>query len=120
MTIFDWEKQFWVSRMAELDPLVAFLADIDTTFAVYSIQSIRERKTCISAANCGWFFFEGIRVGGSFTAEHTPWLAGVVEKWNFSELNASYGLGSGNSLSGSAGSTTGKMIRPVRLSAVTM
>jgi hypothetical protein len=65
-TIAEWEQaHFWGARLptplgGPPDPL--FDASIDTTFAVYD----RDAYTVGSG--------DGVRVGGTFTATHVPWL----------------------------------------------
>jgi hypothetical protein len=65
-TIAEWEgKHFWGTRLpmpagGPPDPL--FDASIDTTFAVYDRDAYKVGSG------------DGVRVGGTFTATHVPWL----------------------------------------------
>ena len=63
--IVSWEQQFWQKQIGltkGLDPV--FLADIDTTFALYNKNHFVRRKSC---------FYRALRVAGNFTARHLPW-----------------------------------------------
>jgi glycosyltransferase involved in cell wall biosynthesis len=65
--IVSWESQFWQRQIGATkagDPV--FLADIDTTFALYN-------KTFFKRAKLG--FYRSLRVGGDFTARHLPWYS---------------------------------------------
>ncbi|WP_298066931.1 hypothetical protein [uncultured Mailhella sp.] len=57
-TTKKWEKQFW--EVCLPDPLEAYLAAIDTTFALYRPGNIMSD------------FYSGIRVAGVFTSRHLP------------------------------------------------
>ena len=70
MSIADWESQFWrqkVQAQGELGALLAragaevFLAEVDTTFAVY-------RRDFPKAS-----FLQAVRVSGNYSARHLPW-----------------------------------------------
>lgn len=56
-TIRDWESKFWNDRLEHPD-LEVYLAEIDTTFAVYN-KNIANERCC--------------RVAGHYTARHLPW-----------------------------------------------
>ena len=55
MSIYDWEKQFWVNRIH--DNYELYYADIDTTFCLVN----KKNKD------------SSIRIAGNFTAYHLPW-----------------------------------------------
>jgi hypothetical protein len=61
--IWDWEAQFW---QTEVEPNV-FMAFIDTTFALYN-KNYFDPLAPLNA----------LRVGGSFTCQHMPWLKSFV------------------------------------------
>jgi len=70
MSIADWESQFWrrkVQVQGEVGALLAragaeiFLAEVDTTFAVY-------RRDFPKAG-----FLQAVRVSGNYSARHLPW-----------------------------------------------
>lgn len=58
--VLDWEAKWWQHRIET--PTPAFLAEIDTTFALYHT----ERKLIQS-------FYAGIRLDRPYTARHLPW-----------------------------------------------
>lgn len=63
--IVSWESQFWQRQIGTTktgDPV--FLADIDTTFALYNKKFFRRAKLG---------FYHALRIGGDFTARHLPW-----------------------------------------------
>ena len=63
--IVSWESQFWQRQIGATkagDPV--FLADIDTTFALYNKKFFRRAKLG---------FYRALRIGGDFTARHLPW-----------------------------------------------
>jgi hypothetical protein len=64
-SILDWESQFWLNPI-EIQNCEAYIADIDTTFAVYNKKYFR--STSIHSA---------IRIAGisdqDVTAKHLPW-----------------------------------------------
>ncbi|MFN7306222.1 MAG: glycosyltransferase family 2 protein [Acetobacteraceae bacterium] len=63
--IVSWESQFWQRQIGTTkagDPV--YLADIDTTFALYNKKFFRRAKLG---------FYRALRVGGDFTARHLPW-----------------------------------------------
>jgi hypothetical protein len=65
--IVSWERQFWQRQIGltkGLDPV--FLADIDTTFALYNKKHFVRRKSG---------FYRALRVAGNFTARHLPWYS---------------------------------------------
>lgn len=63
-----WEKQYWERPLQNQKDM--YLADIDTTFALYR-------------AGKGWLlkhkFYHGIRLGGNYTARHIPWYKKTYE-----------------------------------------
>lgn len=59
-TVQKWEQQFWDTPLKNSNGLVAFDAEIDTTFAVYR-------------PNTGYITLPSIRLGGKHTAKHLPW-----------------------------------------------
>lgn len=62
--IWEWEEQFWSRPLGDtLGGDMVFLADIDTTFALYDQKFFCESD-----------FLAGVRVAGRFTAQHLPWL----------------------------------------------
>ena len=61
LSLRQWESQHARFQLAD-DDYILYAADIDTTFAVY-------RKS-----NYMGKFFDGIRVGGDFSAIHLPWF----------------------------------------------
>ncbi len=63
-SIKKWEKKYWKNPIMNSLGLEAYLAPIDTTFALYN-------QNFFSFEN----FYSGIRVAGSFTAKHLPWYA---------------------------------------------
>lgn len=61
--IHEWEQQFWQQRISVTpggDPV--FLANTDTTFALYDKRLFRPQK-----------FLKSLRIGGRFTVQHMPW-----------------------------------------------
>ena len=61
--VLRWEKKFWQKKYS--NKMDAYRADIDTTFAIYKPRYPQLFKTMT--------FYEGIRIGGDFTAEHGGW-----------------------------------------------
>ena len=61
LSIYDWEKRFWIDRIEDAD-YVLYKADIDTTFCLINKDN---------AANAAAYL--QIRVAGNFTAKHIPW-----------------------------------------------
>ncbi|HET7056153.1 MAG TPA: glycosyltransferase, partial [Thermomicrobiales bacterium] len=62
-TIWDWEQQFWVNPVGELDDLgTIYRATIDTTFSVYNKRYFRRDQ-----------YMDAVRVAGMFTCRHLPW-----------------------------------------------
>lgn len=62
-TCWEWEAQFWSNQIGsteEGDPI--YLADIDTTFAIYNKKYFDPRN-----------HYAAIRVAGKYTAKHLPW-----------------------------------------------
>ena len=63
LSIYDWEKRFWIDRIEDAD-YVLYKADIDTTFCL-----INKDNVAAAAATA----YLQIRVAGNFTAKHIPW-----------------------------------------------
>jgi hypothetical protein len=105
--IRDWEEKFWKETLDFLNPLAAFNAQIDTTFAVYSKARALERQACTKAA-CNWFDYDAVRLAGNFTSEHTPWLADFYASWDPAEIAAAYG---DHGVSKTSGSSMGNLMR---------
>ena len=105
--IRDWEEKFWKESLDFLNPLAAFNAQIDTTFAVYSKARALERQACTREA-CNWFDYDAVRLAGNFTSEHTPWLADFYASWDPAEIKASYG---DHGVSKTSGSSMGSLMR---------
>lgn len=61
--IWEWEAQFWQHRLREN----IYLANIDTTFAVYNKKFLFDSRTLTLD------FFKAVRVAGPFTGKHLPW-----------------------------------------------
>lgn len=59
--VLEWEKPFWKNEVEKK----CYLADIDTTFALYKPQYPRR----FSGVN----FYKGLRIAGNFTAKHGGW-----------------------------------------------
>lgn len=59
-TVQKWEKQFWEKPIKTNNELVAYDAEIDTTFAIYR-------------PNLGYITLPSIRIGGKHSAKHLPW-----------------------------------------------
>lgn len=59
-TVQKWEQQFWSNEIANSSKLIAYDAEIDTTFAIYR-------------PNLGYITLPSIRIGGDYTAKHLPW-----------------------------------------------
>jgi hypothetical protein len=61
--IWEWEAQFWDKMIDTLsDGSDVYLADVDTTFALYN-------KKFFSRSN----FYKSLRVAGNYTSIHLPW-----------------------------------------------
>jgi hypothetical protein len=63
-TIREWEEKYWEKKIGNLnngDPF--YQADIDTTFCLVNFNFFEINEE-----------LKGIRVAGSFTADHIPWL----------------------------------------------
>jgi hypothetical protein len=63
-TIREWEEKYWEKKMGNLnngDPF--YQADIDTTFCLVNFNFFEINEE-----------LKGIRLAGSFTADHIPWL----------------------------------------------
>lgn len=79
-SILEWETKFWKQRLAH--SLEVYSAQTDTTFAVYNKSKYRG------------FFFDAVRVAGSFSAIHLPWyeeldLMSTHEKNAYMDANQS-------------------------------
>lgn len=59
-TVQKWEAQFWTMQIENSTKLIAYDAEIDTTFAIYR-------------PNLGYITLPSIRLGGKHTARHLPW-----------------------------------------------
>ena len=61
--IWEWESQFWVNRIDTLpEASPVYLADIDTTFALYNKKFFSRDR-----------FYRAVRVAGNYTSFHLPW-----------------------------------------------
>jgi len=72
--IVGWESKYWAANCSVTvsglaDPV--YLADIDTTFAVYRRDTLLQDEPC-NEKMC--FNIKAVRVGGSLMGEHVPWL----------------------------------------------
>ena len=64
--IIEWEKKYWVHRYPDNNiEAPVYIADIDTTFALYNKKYITART--------GRGFYRALRVAGKYTARHDPW-----------------------------------------------
>lgn len=59
-TVQKWEKQFWNTEIKTSTGLIAYDAEIDTTFAIYR-------------QNMPYITLPSIRIGEPYTAKHLPW-----------------------------------------------
>jgi hypothetical protein len=71
LSIYDWEKRFWIDRIEDAD-YVLYKADIDTTFCLINKDNVANASGAASAANAANAYLQ-IRVAGNFTAKHIPW-----------------------------------------------
>ena len=73
--IASWEKKNWLSRAPAIDTTSSdpiYFCGADTTFAVYDRDALLDSdssKSCLPD-KC----YTGVRVAGTFTAIHLPWL----------------------------------------------
>lgn len=65
--VTGWENQFWRYKIKD-NKYELYKADIDTTFALYRPGAITKHN-----------FYNGIRVGGKFSARHLPWYHKCAE-----------------------------------------
>lgn len=68
LSIYDWEKRFWIDRIEDAD-YVLYKADIDTTFCLINKDNAANAASSASSASA----YIQIRVAGNFTAKHIPW-----------------------------------------------
>lgn len=68
LSIYDWEKRFWIDRIEDAE-YVLYKADIDTTFCLINKDNVAANAASANAANA----YLQIRVAGNFTAKHIPW-----------------------------------------------
>jgi FkbM family methyltransferase len=87
-TIYDWEKRFWVNKCPQINDLICYYSEIDTTFFL----------GCKSRFNN-----PHIRVAGNFTAKHLPWYPENNLMLGMKWLNEMYSIENTTS-------TTGKLI----------
>lgn len=59
--VVEWESNFWKTKNGEL-----FVADVDTTFAVYDNQNIAGKQHCVT--NC-------LRTDYPYVVQHIPWYS---------------------------------------------
>ena len=75
LSIYDWEKRFWIDRIEDAD-YVLYKADIDTTFCLINKANAASASgaaaSAANAANAANAYIQ-IRVAGNFTAKHIPW-----------------------------------------------
>lgn len=74
LSIYDWEKRFWIDRIEDAD-YVLYKADIDTTFCLINKDNVAAAAATASAsanATAANTYLQ-IRVAGNFTAKHIPW-----------------------------------------------
>ena len=74
LSIYDWEKRFWIDRIEDAD-YVLYKADIDTTFCLINKDNVAAAAATASAsanATAANTYIQ-IRVAGNFTAKHIPW-----------------------------------------------
>lgn len=70
LSIYDWEKRFWIDRIEDAE-YVLYKADIDTTFCLINKDNVAANAASASA-NAANAYLQ-IRVAGNFTAKHIPW-----------------------------------------------
>lgn len=83
--VIKWEKKFWENQLSEN----IFLADIDTTFAIYHPVKLHFFFKNLE-------FYKGIRIGGNYTAKHGGWY---LDPENLSEETKFYFRNANNSSS---------------------
>lgn len=71
LSIYDWEKRFWIDRIEDAD-YVLYKADIDTTFCLINKDNVAAAAATASASANATAYLQ-IRVAGNFTAKHIPW-----------------------------------------------
>lgn len=71
LSIYDWEKRFWIDRIEDAD-YVLYKADIDTTFCLINKDNVAAAAATASASANATTYIQ-IRVAGNFTAKHIPW-----------------------------------------------
>ena len=72
LSIYDWEKRFWIDRIEDAD-YVLYKADIDTTFCLINKDNVAAAAATASANATAASAYLQIRVAGNFTAKHIPW-----------------------------------------------
>ena len=72
LSIYDWEKRFWIDRIEDAD-YVLYKADIDTTFCLINKDNVAAAAAATSASANAANAYLQIRVAGNFTAKHIPW-----------------------------------------------
>ena len=70
LSIYDWEKRFWIDRIEDAD-YVLYKADIDTTFCLINKDNVAAAAAAATSAAAAAYI--QIRVAGNFTAKHIPW-----------------------------------------------
>lgn len=109
--ISEWESQWWPRPLEDppvvnsADPLM--LAAIDTTFAVYDRDDLLSKSSC-TTEDC--FYYDGVRVGGSFLATHVPWFCYFPELLKKKEYAAYFSKNDEHAPRG-VGSTVGTMLQ---------
>ncbi|PXV64124.1 glycosyltransferase involved in cell wall biosynthesis [Dysgonomonas alginatilytica] len=78
--VIAWEKKYWEIPITDN----VYVADTDTTFAIYPPYYEHNKKT----------FLKGLRIGGDFTAQHRGWY---IDSQNLSEEDKFYFKTSNNS-----------------------
>lgn len=82
--VIEWEKKYWENEVKEN----VYLADIDTTFALYKPQYPIHFKSVN--------FYKALRFGGNYTSQHMGWF---VDPENYTEEQRYYFTKAGNSAS---------------------
>jgi len=78
--VINWEKRFWKTKIDISIREEAYLAEIDTTFALYKPNyNLQDYSP--------WDFFKAIRIGGNYTAKHGGWY---INSSNLSEEQKFY------------------------------
>ena len=65
--VVEWEKRFWKNRIS--DELEIYNAAIDTTLALYALNSMKKEEFCQKNS----FPSDAIRVAGKYTVRHKDW-----------------------------------------------